>query len=299
MLHALGCTYHVSNPSRDYSAFLQYLKSTIAFFQKVSNPSRDYSAFLPFLKECFSHQGGWFQTLPGIIPRFYFTITSWLMKPKGCFKPFQGLFRVSTSGKSRHHLHGDRVSNPSRDYSAFLHRLERRCQKIPAMFQTLPGIIPRFYKPLWELNYPASQLFQTLPGIIPRFYKGFSYSSIIKEGLFQTLPGIIPRFYSSPSTINCRVWFQVSNPSRDYSAFLPKDSTPRYSPFGGFKPFQGLFRVSTQLTTLGAKSPQQCFKPFQGLFRVSTINSLQLQEDQLCKFQTLPGIIPRFYEVSC
>ncbi|GAK59345.1 hypothetical protein U27_06329 [Candidatus Vecturithrix granuli] len=62
--------------------------------------------------------------------------------------------------------------------------------------------------------------FQTLPGIIPRFYFKGNLVRIVCRELFQTLPGIIPRFYA--------IFFDFFH-HRYYC----------------FKPFQGLFRVST------------------------------------------------------
>ncbi|GAK59352.1 hypothetical protein U27_06336 [Candidatus Vecturithrix granuli] len=87
------------------------------------------------------------------------------------------------------------VSNPSRDYSAFLRFKKSSMQSWKIKFQTLPGIIPRFYNSL-------------LTGVL-----GLSF-------LFQTLPGIIPRFYGSRRLVSSQTSFKVSNPSRDYSAFL-------------------------------------------------------------------------------
>ncbi|GAK61652.1 hypothetical protein U27_01553 [Candidatus Vecturithrix granuli] len=62
------------------------------------------------------------------------------------------------------------VSNPSRDYSAFLLQPAYLGAIQQNWFQTLPGIIPRFYQ-TWCLQVQGGRLvFQTLPGIIPRFY---------------------------------------------------------------------------------------------------------------------------------
>ncbi|GAK59346.1 hypothetical protein U27_06330 [Candidatus Vecturithrix granuli] len=185
----------------------------------VSNPSRDYSAFLQTREFHGVSAYNVFQTLPGIIPRFYVTapILSALLgirfKPfQGLFrvstlddqdawviiyhrfKPFQGLFRVSTISErtiSRTYI---KVSNPSRDYSAFL----RRARNFSTEF--------------------------------------------------------VP----------------VSNPSRDYSAFLREINPPDSIDGISFKPFQGLFRVSTKTQPDGAYAEADSFKPFQGLFRVST-----------------------------
>ncbi|GAK61650.1 hypothetical protein U27_01551 [Candidatus Vecturithrix granuli] len=86
----------------------------------VSNPSRDYSAFLHIMLRLNNFK-------------------------MGSFKPFQGLFRVST-------------------YPGFSPR------GIKYLFQTLPGIIPRFYFVLRKKQSMCRRKFQTLPGIIPRFY---------------------------------------------------------------------------------------------------------------------------------
>ncbi|GAK61638.1 hypothetical protein U27_01539 [Candidatus Vecturithrix granuli] len=88
---------------------------------------------------------GTFQTLPGIIPRFYLETAEMMPSPFKSFKPFQGLFRVSTKE--------DSDADPSE-----------------SKFQTLPGIIPRFYGSVVGGNDFSFFSFQTLPGIIPRFY---------------------------------------------------------------------------------------------------------------------------------
>ncbi|GAK61645.1 hypothetical protein U27_01546 [Candidatus Vecturithrix granuli] len=67
--------------------------------------------------------------------------------------------------------------------------------------------------------------FQTLPGIIPRFYEGYEVLLTNPKKMFQTLPGIIPRFYAG---------------------WLPD----KYREVLCFKPFQGLFRVSTRRVKL-------------------------------------------------
>ncbi|GAK61641.1 hypothetical protein U27_01542 [Candidatus Vecturithrix granuli] len=112
------------------------------------------------------------------------------------------------------------------------------------LFQTLPGIIPRFYLVRLSVESVESE-FQTLPGIIPRFYTGTCRPVNPRFRRFQTLPGIIPRFYV----------FWVD--------FLPNFIIC-------FKPFQGLFRVSTVGYQLYPGDKPNRFKPFQGLFRVST-----------------------------
>ncbi|GAK61642.1 hypothetical protein U27_01543 [Candidatus Vecturithrix granuli] len=189
----------VSNPSRDYSAFLHATSANIVYA-------------LPY---CFKPFQGLFRVSTLLDVRRPFT-------EKSCFKPFQGLFRVSTLTTCHSSSITQPVSNPSRDYSAFLRIRCGRGQNKDVSFQTLPGIIPRFYA------FSAGQLCQ------PRT-------------AFQTLPGIIPRFY-------------------EWNTWWHKQDT------AGFKPFQGLFRVST---TTGGYRPvlaEVRFKPFQGLFRVSTID---------------------------
>ncbi len=42
------------------------------------------------------------------------------MNLAACFKPFQGLFCISTREENWSEIYDMKVSNPSRDYSAFL-----------------------------------------------------------------------------------------------------------------------------------------------------------------------------------
>ncbi|GAK59347.1 hypothetical protein U27_06331 [Candidatus Vecturithrix granuli] len=195
----------VSNPSRDYSAFLRIV---IPYDQieiwVVSNPSRDYSAFL----HLFLRLWRWFS--------------------RNSFKPFQGLFRVSTAVCQGYAKMVEAVSNPSRDYSAFLllgieHDMATQDRFKPFQglfrvstihnillttiinsFQTLPGIIPRFYDCMVSSFIRLVIQFQTLPGIIPRFYKNSCLEASNQAG-FQTLPGIIPRFYAR-TTDETHLW---------------------------------------------------------------------------------------------
>ncbi|GAK61648.1 hypothetical protein U27_01549 [Candidatus Vecturithrix granuli] len=88
----------------------------------------------------------------------------------------------------------------------------------------------------------------------------------------------------------------VSNPSRDYSAFLRWQYPHSLGHPYCFKPFQGLFRVSTWPAIPCLGFLYLGFKPFQGLFRVSTpVSPAPAAASQ--EFQTLPGIIPRFYAI--
>ncbi|GAK61647.1 hypothetical protein U27_01548 [Candidatus Vecturithrix granuli] len=201
-LQKLQISFHVqssvSNPSRDYSAFLQsHCKWRCCLYTIVSNPSRDYSAFL--LDEVINKYLALaaFQTLPGIIPRFY------------SFFPNLSRWKMGF------------VSNPSRDYSAFLRAEGLKNPLEFHLFQTLPGIIPRFYVKQFLVTGGSLLPFQTLPGIIPRFYFSYPFPPPQPFKRFQTLPGIIPRFY--------RMRLKNSNITRKKR----------------FKPFQGLFRVST------------------------------------------------------
>jgi hypothetical protein len=71
-----------------------------------------------------------------------------------------------------------------------------------------------------EMILKAPTMFQTLPGIIPHFY-GLTRIFNIAERQFQTLPGIILHFYSIRRCAS--------------------------EPDLGFKPFQGLFCISTKM----------------------------------------------------
>ncbi len=138
------------------------------------------------------------------------------------------------------------VSNPSRDYSAFLlYRSRSLSSTSQSQFQTLPGIILHFYR-------------SPVPGIARQL------------SAFQTLPGIILHFYFCRCACeNCRQ--DVSNPSRDYSAFLQKCLHDSIQTLLCFKPFQGLFCISTNYFSHGLFAEEMSFKPFQGLFCISTL----------------------------
>ncbi|GAK61643.1 hypothetical protein U27_01544 [Candidatus Vecturithrix granuli] len=147
-------------------------------------------------------------------------------------------------------FYGD-VSNPSRDYSAFLRSVTFLAISIAISFQTLPGIIPRFYeisiryhKPINNGFKPFQGLFRVSTALTLRLFPLTSHSFKPFQGLFrvstyaipfapaiprsfQTLPGIIPRFYCHRD--HCPGDYSaVSNPSRDYSAFLHSRTRNRY-----------------------------------------------------------------------
>ncbi|GAK61649.1 hypothetical protein U27_01550 [Candidatus Vecturithrix granuli] len=210
-----------------------------------------------------------FQTLPGIIPRFYFSCFFSLMVAISSFKPFQGLFRVSTIGEDENTTKKHTVSNPSRDYSAFLRALPRpRSSVISPSFQTLPGIIPRFY------GRPAAPVAPENGVSNPsRDYSAFLPSATRKPTLmlrwFQTLPGIIPRFYNSLRSCSGKCII-VSNPSRDYSAFLLSPKGVKEFEVEVSNPSRDYSAFLREFFTKASPSII-CFKPFQGLFRVSTI----------------------------
>ncbi|GAK61636.1 hypothetical protein U27_01537 [Candidatus Vecturithrix granuli] len=167
-----------------------------------------------------------------------------MLAPSG-FKPFQGLFRVSTNKKVR--------------------PLRGAAKK----FQTLPGIIPRFYSLCHFLSwgsYGVSNPSRDYSAFL--LLEGHS-DRVWLEGRFKPFQGL---FRVSTRKVGARQssGINVSNPSRDYSAFLrPSNLDDHWSPFLGFKPFQGLFRVSTK-AALHLGQAENSFKPFQGLFRVST-----------------------------
>ena len=159
----------VSNPSRGYSTFLRRAGSFSVPCRTVSNPSRGYSTFLPA-----GNDGR-------------------LERSDGSFKPFQGLFYISTIMSTALKRWCCPVSNPSRGYSTFL------------------------------LRFVACVLI-------------------------------------------CEI---VSNPSRGYSTFLRWKCLSRWWTTWSFKPFQGLFYISTRCRAFMA-AYRSCFKPFQGLFYIST-----------------------------
>ncbi len=211
-----------------------------------------------------------------------------------CFKPFQGLFCISTTGRLRTRIHFGVVSNPSRDYSAFLQIWSR----------ILRGEIPyvsnpsRDYSAFLQGDYMVFvgiiTTFQTLPGIILHFYTHLSGAVSEQAAAFQTLPGIILHFYSF-----------VNNLKRVFTIC--------------FKPFQGLFCISTITMSDGKDDDLRCFKPFQGLFCISTVCGMFTSccmfsvsnpsrdysaflrgiksnvKQVIGRFQTLPGIILHFY----
>ncbi|GAK59349.1 hypothetical protein U27_06333 [Candidatus Vecturithrix granuli] len=135
-----------------------------------------------------------FQTLPGIIPRFYMRASRTSSGVKSGFKPFQGLFRVSTEWAKGGQLKLRKVSNPSRDYSAFLR--------------------------WWRVGRMGCRWFQTLPGIIPRFYFiAFRHGNLQSRAVSnpsRDYSAFLPAILGVSSLTNDT----VSNPSRDYSAFL-------------------------------------------------------------------------------
>ncbi len=73
--------------------------------------------------------------------------------------------------------------------------------------------------------------------------------------MFQTLPGIILHFYREDVDQYESPDLTVSNPSRDYSAFLPEKLLDIMGiSEGSFKPFQGLFCISTSGTRTSVSS---------------------------------------------
>ncbi|GAK59354.1 hypothetical protein U27_06338 [Candidatus Vecturithrix granuli] len=83
--------------------------------------------------------------------------------------------------------------------------------------------------------------------------------------MFQTLPGIIPRFYL---TVGIGI----------------------YNGNIRFKPFQGLFRVSTARNNSSLDALGYRFKPFQGLFRVSTFPLRRLHRRRMIRFKPFQGL---------
>ncbi|GAK61654.1 hypothetical protein U27_01555 [Candidatus Vecturithrix granuli] len=186
-----------------------------------------------------------FQTLPGIIPRFYF-VCVYTCTSNNKFQTLPGIIPRFYLHRTIQTLNGtSNVSNPSRDYSAFLRE------------RSSPGQLP-----IDECFKPFQGLFRvsTLLEACPKEPETCSFKPF--QGLF--------RVSTHEEEARQMIFVGVSNPSRDYSAFLQKYALA-YSEDGlSFKPFQGLFRVSTLNTVLENSPPLQGFKPFQGLFRVST-----------------------------
>ena len=163
------------------------------------------------------------------------------------FKPFQGLFYISTSQCVASKRTGTEVSNPSRGYSTFLPSKAEIWICRMRSFQTLPGVILHFYftpRPFWKVRL---KMFQTLPGVILHFYLTRSARNARCISTFQTLPGVILHFYAGRRI-------------QEIVEFLR------------FKPFQGLFYISTRFGGLVGEGVS-CFKPFQGLFYISTVLS--------------------------
>ena len=86
-------------------------------------------------------------------------------------------------------------------------------------------------------------LFQTLPGVILHFYKATG-ADAYADVMFQTLPGVILHFYNLRESLLLR-FSLVSNPSRGYSTFLLGFDNDGTGHLVCFKPFQGLFYIST------------------------------------------------------
>ncbi|GAK59342.1 hypothetical protein U27_06326 [Candidatus Vecturithrix granuli] len=210
----------VSNPSRDYSAFLQYINISntdccVAFQTLPGIIPRFYFAFILHLPR----YGLLFQTLPGIIPRFYVRSSIIHISKRNCFKPFQGLFRVSTGRERAASINGIcrfkpfqglfRVSTISR--CGYIDDTPRRFKPFQGLFRvsTLQG---PFFKGIGRVVSNPSRDYSAFL----RYRKSMRCVIFI---LFQTLPGIIPRFYTCSSTLSYTN-LVVSNPSRDYSAFL-------------------------------------------------------------------------------
>jgi hypothetical protein len=232
-------------PSRDYSAFLPFSRKRDELSQgQVSNPSQGYSAFLHAQEMTRPAKRFLSFNPPGIILHFntqvvegepadesrfkpfqgLFCISTSFAHPQprfifSCFKPFQGLFCISTGGDYGKHCGFFHVSNPSRDYSAFL----------------------RF---LW-VKYQTS----------------------------------------------C---FRVSNPSRDYSAFLPLEILEQLQDGRMFQTLPGIIRILLQKQSI-LFTQNLKFQTLQGLFCISTLILTAGLTCQNIQFQTLPGIILHFY----
>ena len=213
----------------------------------------------------------------------------------GSFKPFQGLFYISTiqswnldlsdaivSNPSRGYstfllypasiLEGasEDVSNPSRGYSTFLlNKIGSQCPLHINVSNPSRGYSTFLRRPQNTRNSWVFA-FQTLPGVILHFY-AVRRACWGRSLLFQTLPGVILHFYRF---VRCS-----------------STSTPRR-----FKPFQGLFYISTYFNLSLSHPPRESFKPFQGLFYISTLVFFAFPWIARM-FQTLPGVILHFYKI--
>ena len=167
---------------------------------------------LPHIKQsCFKP----FQGLFCISTSYRVTVAS--LPAKG-FKPFQGLFCISTGSITVFTDLVLIVSNPSRGYSAFL-PLTCSPTPIPSRFQTLPGVILHFY--LTRLRKPSMTTisfkpFQGLFCISTMYSKWLSHKSLSVSNPSRGYSAFLRKCWN---VIAGRQ--RVSNPSRGYSAFLP------------------------------------------------------------------------------
>ena len=236
--------FFVSNPSRGYSTFLppwgpspqnrkrrfQTLPGVILHFYPDTDPND--SATLSR-----------FQTLPGVILHFYEIMRLFPRRKHYGFKPFQGLFYISTNLSSIINHQSLRVSNPSRGYSTFLLRTDKSQLYLSLRFKPFQGLF--YISTQRTFKKGGEDLWSFKP------FQGLFYISTWKNVIFSLRRGIVSnpsRGYSTFLRSLAAGDFQgafVSNPSRGYSTFLPYKFAYKPINKGGFKPFQGLFYIST------------------------------------------------------
>ena len=170
-------------------------------------------------------------------------------------------------------------------------------------FQTLPGVILHFYTHcLWNLQITRCAVFLSNPS---RGYSAFLLRSTVRRWRpgFSGESSNPSRGYSaflltfSGGRIKSEAI--LSNPSRGYSAFLrslrcsPGAYRVLSNPSRGYSAF--LHTMECTMTTI--LSDPYRFKPFQGLFCISTqcFRHCDCAGDGDISFQTLPGVILHFY----
>ena len=184
----------------------------------VSNPSRGYSAFLQELDAALRKREQQFQTLPGVILHFYAGWRCFCRRRNGSFKPFQGLFCISTRARRSCNSIGF-VSNPSRGYSAFLRPLKADCPDRGCRVSN-PS---RGYSAFLRGKYTQGDL-EMVVSNPSRGYSAFLRWSASYDWNVRNLVSNPSRGYSAflhtQDFLHQSKHSHVSNPSRGYSAFL-------------------------------------------------------------------------------
>ena len=213
-----------------------------------------------------------FQTLPGVILHFYILLVLHYNRKNPRFKPFQGLFCISTYSIIMLYIFS--LWGSFKPFQGLFYISTGNGQdwpKVRLWFQTLPGVILHFYAINLSSFLSAQNTFQTLPGVILHFYPTLRNFSLAFLAPFQTLPGVILHFYLQTFFMGCRVPSCVSNPSRGYSTFLRQWWARSRVVAGWFQTLPGVILHFYAPLEAGSNcNVLKSFKPFQGLFYIST-----------------------------